>query len=206
MTIDELHQRLSDLDYLSIIGPLAGILPKRLSDPSIFVDGGESLRPPEMANSLSIGDGDSSSPEKMDLLLPEEKDVSDLGFVLSHLPPGIDHVELTGFFGRRLDHQLANLGVVHDFLLNGPAIVSFDETRSGWGLPADKSVSLMIQGPFSLFSLQPGHVEMRGQIKYELGRETVLAPLSSRGLSNNGLGEFTISSSVPVFVLPTTED
>lgn len=206
MTIDDFHQRLGNLEYLSIIGPLAQKLPKRLSDPSIFVDGGESLRQPEMTNSLSIGDGDSSSPEKMDLLLPEEKDVSDLGFVLSHLPPGIEHLEMTGFFGRRLDHQLANLGVVHEFLLKCSTVVSFDETRSGWGLPAAKPVSLNIQGPFSLFSLQRGHVDMKGQIKYELGRETVLSPLSSLGLSNSGLGEFTVSSSVPVFVLPSTED
>ena len=206
MTIDDIHQRLSGLEYLSIVGPLAEKLPKRLSDPSIFVDGGESLRHPEMTSSLNIGDGDSSSPEKMDLVLPEEKDISDLGFVLAILPSGLEELEMTGFFGRRLDHQLANLGVVHEFLLNCSAIVSFDETRSGWGLPAGGPVSLNIQGPFSLFSLQQGHVEMKGQIQYELGKETTLSPLSSLGLSNSGRGEFTISSSVPVFVLPSTKD
>ncbi len=154
-----------------------------------------------MENSISVGDGDSSSPQAMDLLLPTEKNVSDLGFVLRHLPPQINSLELCGFFGQRLDHQLANLGMIHEYLLQSPAIVLFDEARAGWGIAAKTDTVLNIQGPFSLFCLQPGRVEMTGQVRYKLTPETLLSPLSSRGLSNEGHGELHLVSDTPIFIL-----
>src|SRR3982750_1407403 len=107
---------LGSQSQISVVGPMLNRV-FTPSAPTIFVDGGTQFRPVGEKNNpirISVGDGDSGG-INLDVLLPKEKDYSDLAFVLSNLPPTVRHVELIGFLGGRRDHELFNFGEVHKF-------------------------------------------------------------------------------------------
>lgn len=207
MTINELQRRVRDLNYLVVIGPLANQIPKNLSRPTILIDGGHQFKTSLGSHeTISIGDGDSSSPENMDILLPEKKDISDLGFTLESLPLGIHFLELCGFFGHRLDHQLANFGCVHNWLSQQSAVVSFDEGRSGFAQSGGADHTMNHNGLFSVFSLLPNKIQISGEVEFPLITPTVIQPLSSHGLSNKASGSFQVHSELPIFILFSTNE
>ncbi|MBX3020310.1 MAG: hypothetical protein KF799_01430 [Bdellovibrionales bacterium] len=151
---------------------------------------------------VSVGDGDSAG-SSLDELLPADKDYSDLSFVLRSLPPSIREVTLLGFLGGRRDHELANLGEVNAFLQTRPGFARADLV----GPVGDRviafnrgSLELHIQSVFSVFVFQASGIEVSGLCKYPLSAETMLSPLSSRTLSNEGYGKVIITSSNPCFI------
>lgn len=191
------------LSSLTIIGPLAKSLPKALSSPTLFVDGAIKLRPkkPDMP-CFAVGDGDSSNPDLMDKLLPPKKDVSDLGYLLQTLPP-IPHVELWGFVGGRIDHQIAVWGEAHQYLLHSLGYISFDSGRSGYFFSGKKSHKVQVQEGFSLFSIEPNEFKIHGEVEYSVNQFMRINPLSSLGLSNTGFGSVELEARRPLLLIPS---
>ncbi|MCB0407515.1 MAG: hypothetical protein KDD34_04865, partial [Bdellovibrionales bacterium] len=180
-----LQDQIQHLKYICLIGPLTNVLPRHLSNPTLFVDGGVRWRQhaPHI-RSLSLGDGDSSSPELMDILLPENKSISDLGYALSAISgQALDSINLSGFVGERIDHQLAVFGEVHEFLRKNHTFISFDEGHTGFAFARKQPQTFCFEGGFSMFSMRPALVTLKGHIEYCLEQPQEILPFSSLGLS-----------------------
>jgi thiamine pyrophosphokinase len=210
----EFLNSLSDHHHVCLVGPLLGRSHVAVM-PTIYVDGGSDYRadggwagsqlgPPAEKSSIplvSIGDGDSAA-GRLDEVLPAHKDYSDLAFALRNLPQNIVAVEMLGFLGERRDHELANLGEVHAFLKTRAdfcrvEIHSASQTVFAF---ARGALTIDISGTFSVMMLEPTPVKIEGACEYKLGGDVVLPVASSRGLSNVGFGEVTITSDQPCFV------
>ncbi len=194
------HLNRTSLTAISLVGPLydAEFTP---AEPTVFIDGGSRFRPLQSDFPLiSVGDGDSGS-AVLDEILPSEKDYSDLAFVLRNLPAHVARLSLHGFSGGRLDHELANFGELHAFLLkrgNGqthlfaggrPSVVGFNSR-----------LEMNIQGIFSLLVLEPAEVRLTGDCKYKLTEPYKIFPCSSHGISNSGFGRVLAETSNPAFI------
>lgn len=171
--------------------------PHAAIEPTVYVDGGARFKAATSPRVplITLGDGDSGGP--MDEMLPAEKDYSDLAFVLRELPRHIDHVLLKGFLGGRRDHELANLGEVHQFLrrrTQGRA--EFDNVIHAF----IGNFELDINGVFSVLALETVSVTIQGACKYRLDGTSALEAASSHGVSNEGFGLVMFSSSKPCFI------
>ena len=190
----------------------------------IFVDGGIKLKerfyqkmeekglpaPP----GLGVGDADSAGEEwqkAFDYIFPSDKSVSDVALALKFVPPKTENLELWGFIGGRLDHQMIVLGELSSWLVDisehqnkqvqgkikdlhtEPALNEIDFLSSG-------KMSFEHQGTFSLLSLTPNEVQLQGRCRWPLKNSQILGSLSSLGLSNQANGKVTLSTSAPAFV------
>lgn len=184
---------------VTLVGPLIGA-PHAPVEPTVYVDGGARFKPPENAGppTITLGDGDSGG--EMDETLPVEKDYSDLAFVLRELPKNIEQLHMHGFLGGRRDHELANLGEVHQFLRKrGQARADlYGEKLTVTGFCGQLQID--INGLFSLIAFEASAVLLQGECKYKLDGTTVLDRVSSHGLSNEGSGLVMVQSSKPVFI------
>lgn len=184
-----------DHDQIHLVGPLAeaGL---RIREPVIFVDGGSQRR--EGGIGITVGDGDSSL-EKMDIELDPVKDYSDLAFALGLLGARFTTVTLSGFLGGRRDHELFNLGEVHHFLCSRPlrTRVLLDDELVGYGAG---QWEFTVRGTFSLATLAETAVSLSGECAYPIESGTVIKPLNSLGLSNEGDGIVVLGCAGPVFV------
>lgn len=197
MTWPAFLAQIQNCTEIQLVGPLYD-KPFRSSDPVIFVDGGARFRS-NGALSIAVGDGDSGT--ELDHLLPEEKDYSDLAFVLRGLPLSVRHLALHGFRGGRRDHEWAVFGEVNRFLTareestaeltaaDQPIVFGFRGTHTA-----------QIKGTFSVMALQPTKVRIAGECKYLFNG--TLEALSSHGLSNEGRGSITVAAEAPVFIFP----
>jgi thiamine pyrophosphokinase len=150
-----------------------------------------------------IGDGDSTSPERLAELatagvhvtrLPEAKDESDTELaVLDAIDAGATEITILGALGGpRLDHALANVGLLaHPRLLDRPARLLSDEARVSLvaapgpaGAVVDRSLRGRIGDLVSLLPVGEGVVGVttRG-LRYPL-RDEPLPAGPARGLSN----------------------
>ncbi len=169
----------------------------------IFVDGGLKHKKTvfkKAVNWLSIGDQDSGS-YKPQIKLKKNKDESDLFHALRLLPKNVSLVETYGLFPEqetRFDHRLFNLGEIYRvseksaqmFLLNDNEIL----------LPAGGH-SLDFKGKFSIVTFTKSKLKLTGKVKYPLKKKTTIDMLSSRTLSNEGLGEMTLETDKPVLLI-----
>lgn len=208
MTLEELKSRLDACSNPLLVGPLAKDLPLSQHDLTIFIDGGSQLSSRLQGQpTVSIGDGDSGESSRLDYKLPQEKDYSDLAFVLNHLPRKIKTMKLVGFIGGRIDHQLAVFGEVYYFLKVIEAEkVEFDDHVLTF---LDRGThKLNFFGRFSLMAFDPCEVLLTGNAKYTVQPKSVLQPLSSFGLSNIANGQFSIETSEPLLLIQgrATED
>ena len=170
------------------------------SYPVLFIDGGAAHQQHfKQHPSLSIGDGDSFSGH-LDIVLPKEKNLSDLRAGLDLLPSHIEEIYFLGLIGGRKDHEMINLGEIHHFLQRQqvPTQAYFDKDFQAI---QKGTYHFSHQGIFSLIALQETDVSLNGEIDYPLKESTPLEVLSSRGLSNYARGEFTISCDRPLFIL-----
>jgi thiamine pyrophosphokinase len=207
----EFIQKLTSETAVTLVGPLYDKLhlPK---NPTIYVDGGHHFRPAksEIETITSVGDGDSTNEnDPLDLLLPADKDFSDLSFALRALPPAISEIELLGFLGGRRDHELANLGEIHNHLSIAktkarrharfePSTANESRQRVLALSPGDWKVNA--SGEFSIFVLTHGEIEIEGDCRYPYKGE--FKTLSSHGLSNVASGTLIVRSpQVPLFVI-----
>lgn len=198
----EFLRSLSAFHEIAIVGPLHHA-PEEMLLPTVYVDGGARFKISNYAPAIVVGDGDSFCGPH-DELLPQEKDFSDLAFVLRQLPAHLSHLKLFGFLGGRRDHELANLGEVHRFLkqrqlLSKVEFFEGDERRIlavGAG-----TLKVELNGIFSIFTLERARIQMTGACHFTLENPTELSPLSSHGLSNKGHGSVTLSCDAPCFIL-----
>ena len=170
--------------------------------PSIFIDGGlnHGHYPFKHPSNFSLGDGDSRGPKAppLDIKLPENKDISDTGHAINHLPSGVQYLQLFGFLDGRRDHQLC----LYSLLLNWCA----KKDGRQWSMEgqvlgfSSGEHTLVLSGTFSLLTLTFCRLKITGQCRYPLTEETEISPLSDLCLSNIGHGEVTIWHSTPILL------
>lgn len=176
------------------------------SGPVILLDGavnGFTHKPP---NAVVIGDGDSCDQRKLDwidVLLPKEKDQSDLGYALDHhIPQEIQYLYALGMRGKRLDHELINLGELDRFLQQRNQLcVQWGENL--WALTSGQH-TFQIEGTFSLFAFTPNSIKISGAAAYPLQTWTEIR-LTSRGLSNRANGQVQIENQGVIFLYHSCE-
>jgi len=187
---------------VTLIGPMLTRTPRsgRLREPLVWVDGGADHRAPLFrdAPGVAVGDGDSAK-SRLDQYLPQEKDYSDLAFVLRRLPAQYTEVILFGFLGGRRDHELLNFGEAHRFLAGreAPTRLRFDQNVRAY---SKGEWQLHNHDAFSLAAIEPATVTLTGPCKYPIAEPTRIAPLSSFGLSNRSQGELVLCTDAPVFI------
>lgn len=210
MTWAEFLKDIADHDQITIVGPLFN-RPHQPVMATVYVDGGSDFRQAggwadRQAEELpfpvvSVGDGDSAV-GKLDEVLSADKNFSDLAFVLRSLPPNIATVDLLGFLGERRDHELANLGEIHQFLQTRVQRTTVHVHGSQQNILAFArgTVSIEIKGIFSVMVFEPEAVRISGDCRYKLEGDVVIPVASSLGLSNEANGTVTIKTSKPCFV------
>jgi thiamine pyrophosphokinase len=219
MTWADFLKNIADQDQVSLVGPLLNRAHHPVM-PTIYVDGGSNFRkdggwgtqePAADAFFLvSVGDGDSAS-GKLDEVLPAHKNYSDLAFVLRSLPESVVRVEMLGFLGGRRDHELANLGELHQFLRSRhmkTTVHVHGSGRGGGGGGGGESIvafshgklNFEICGLFSVMVFEAEAVRISGACEYKLAGDVVLPVASSVGLSNVGNGIVTVETVKPCFV------
>ncbi len=187
---------------LILIGPLLdNDQTYEFDEKVIFVDGGINFKNNIKVKDFdSIGDQDSTT-SSLNTVLDKNKDRSDLyhAFALAKLDDRPRELDLYGFIGGRLDHQLFNIGEAYQVLKQLEKI-----QRINFYLKEKKYLSVLQigenkifhEGQFSLSSIDECSIELTGNIKYTGTRN--LIPLSSQGLSNISYGEFKITSDQPI--------
>lgn len=194
-------QKNSILSYLKgfsskrvyVYGPLAK--KQEVKEPCFFIDGGVSLR--QKREGFSLGDGDSSKKEKMDVLFSEKKDFSDLSYLLDHLPPVYEEYFFSGFLGGRKDHEWTNLMCLSHFV---------KKHSSQTKLYLDQEAFFMNQGEarfrhsgvFSVWSMDEAELSIQGDVEYPYNGK--LKSYSSHGISNLASGEVYIQSSGMILI------
>ena len=189
---------LTSCSTLHLVGPMyEGETPFPYT-PALFVDGGAAFRPQKDEATLSVGDGDSFGAE-LDLMLPEKKNFSDLQYALSLVPAHMQTLYLHGFLGGRKDHELINLGEVVGAMKTHltETTVHFDEAITAF---PKGSHTFHQEGLFSLISLEENQITLQGACHYTLDETFTLKPLESRGLSNVGEGDITLTASAPILL------
>ena len=100
--------------------------------------------------------------------------------------PDFDEIYLHGFLGGRRDHELLNLGEAYHFLdgrgepahlLHGPCRRGIQRRQLGVSLPTDCS---------AWWCSLPARLTLSGQCRYPIAPDTLVKPVSSLGLSNQG--------------------
>lgn len=190
----EQYFRHSTHKKLTLVGPL---LEHKRTFPNttlVFVDGGTRFRHDK--EGFSVGDGD-SYPKSLDETLPQQKDFSDLAYVLNHAD-AFAEIEAWGFWGGRKDHELANLGEFHRFLKRQKkAEVQLPPHARGFSAG---EWNVNITELYSLLTLESNDIEMTGNTQYPVMPAQTFLPLSSFGISNQGSGEVIIRASRPFFL------
>lgn len=178
---------------INLVGPLS-TKQELLKGPILYIDGGVKHQQ-KFGAGFSLGDEDSSH-SPLDLQLPIEKDYSDFTFALRYLKD-FKEINCYGFTGGRLDHQLAVLGEVNQFLtMANICELKLDNQIIGTN---KKAISLNYHGTFSIFSFYETHFSIQGEVKYQ-AEKTLIKPFSSYTLSNIGKGHFQIEASDPFFI------
>jgi thiamine pyrophosphokinase len=202
---------------MSVIGPLltgdeANSRQTKLilenSDSLLYVDGGHNWRPQfsqvTHVPCLSIGDGDScDNQETLDLIFPTKKDRSDLGLALDHLAQQTKSITFLGFCSGRFDHELINLGVVNNYLMQNSHNVKATWYHHNKATRFSCTAGLHhfdFQDTFSLITLQEQNISISGAAKYCV-HHTQLNVLSDRGLSNQASGPFSIMAQKPFILI-----
>jgi thiamine pyrophosphokinase len=181
-----------------LVGPMGPALPSwAQAYPVLAIDGG-ARHCPRMQ--IWIGDGD-SNPETIEcahkFLFSPHKDQSDLALALGLLS---HQQKLTlhcwGLLGGRRDHELLNLGESLHFLQTHPGSRGIFYDHSGALAveclgPGEWEINR--EGVFSLVSFHEVRVKMTGDCTYPITQESLLLPVSSRGLSNWGRGKIHLT-------------
>ena len=168
-----LSSPLSRASRIIVVGPMVADLGEHLEQfpmppyPTLFIDGGNAHQHHFQGHpTLSIGDGD-SFPGTLDVLLPKNKNVSDLRAVLDLLSSKLVEIYFLGFSGGRKDHELINLGEIYQFLARqeGPCRAFFDKD---FHAIQKGTYNLSYQGIFSMLAFHNTRVTMQGLVDYPL--------------------------------------
>jgi len=208
-SLDDYLQRFTAIRRrVTLIGPVLTRAPRagKLREPIIWVDGGADHRAPMFRDrpGFAVGDGDSAK-SGLDQYLPQDKDYSDLAFVLRRIPQSYSEIVLLGFLGRRRDHELFNFGEAHQFLAGreSPTRLRFDHSVRAF---SKGEWPFHMHAPFSVAVFAPAMLSLTGACKFPIAPAREVAPVSSFGLSNLGQGEVTLRADGPVFVFDLAEE
>lgn len=193
-------------ENLVVIGPMlekGWLMPDFLkSMPQIAVDGGVWHSP---APVLWAGDGDSGFiPDAVPSFFKDDQNITDLSFCLG----GVScwtwaHLHAVGFSGGRRDHDLANLGEVHALMKERPHFeraTFYDHTsRPVIRMFNAGKHAVDVSGIFGLLCIEAATVSLSGDCEYKVAA-LKLAPLSGRGVSNQGRGVVEVVSDGPFIV------
>jgi thiamine pyrophosphokinase len=186
-------------EEIQIILPLAKNL-KKIPTAAFFVDGGVVHLPPDPSPYyFSLGDGDSSCENKMQLLFPRSKDYTDLELALALIPGYFKHVSLHGVWGKEKDHELANLGAINNFLISYSHIKNVHIDDRHFFLNSGNHLA-KIEGKFSLLVFQETTLNIKGNCQFTTGKNSLMGTLNGRGLSNIGAGEVEITLNKPALL------
>ncbi|MGZ3789753.1 MAG: hypothetical protein ACXVLQ_14585 [Bacteriovorax sp.] len=196
------HSRLLILGPLDIEARLIKSALKKVNPTLIvYIDGGlkheDKVPPSRHYSAISVGDGDSlESKTELNVILPREKEVSDLAFVINALLKSRINWTKISFLGfssfskeERFDHFIFNLGEIDRLIQKIPIAVDIDQRISI--LPPGKSV-FSYYGTFSIISLRSNEIKIGGNAHYLLKKWTKLPALTSLGLSNEARGKVVI--------------
>lgn len=177
----------------------------------VFIDGG-ALHEKKFGSFIKkhhltpayYGDGDSS--KKIMNHKKSDQNLSDLAFFLQNTLQKknikkYDRYLFLGFLGGRLDHELINLGEFFRFMkhfssLSAPQVHIEDKIEF---FPKGK-IETTLKGIFSVASFEKSTFKISGKCLYKTKSAITLPGLSSRGLSNIGMGVVKIESTTPVAV------
>ncbi len=179
------------------------------SVPHIAVDGGDRFA---FQPALVVGDGDSSGviPPSAPWIKKISMNETDLGFALQFLSTQLasaawKDLHLFGFLGLRRDHELAVIGELLKTMKERPhrsiARVYDDSLQLEFSVHNSGNHVFDHVGLFSVLSLEPSTMSLNGDCVYHL-KEQTMQPLSGRGVSNEGNGRFTVTSSGVFMMIP----
>lgn len=193
--VDRYLEQFDRQGTITLVGPMTPAA-VAVVEPVIFVDGGANWRQNRIG--LSVGDGDSSN-QPLDIVLNPHKDFSDLAFALDIIGQRFKRVNLIGFVGGRQDHQLLNFGAAAHFLhaRQQQTVLWFEQTIAAYSAGR---WAIEVHGTFSLIVFTTATVELSGDCKYPILPATIIEPVSSFGLSNQGHGVVTLDTGAPVFI------
>lgn len=188
-----------------LLGPMGPGLPQFLSDlPLLGVDGGARFTE---AMDVWVGDADSFTGEIHSPHIfrhPTGKDESDLALALRFFDgPRHYKLHLWGFLGGRKDHELFNLGEAMKFLSEqqeGQVLFYNEHGKIIFHALGSGHWKFTHIGIFSMGTLKKTAVKLTGACQYPISTTSILGPLSSLGLSNQGHGEMTLETEGPVFL------
>jgi|GEM_PF-1140427 len=187
------------LDRIELILPLAQDQ-KNLSGAIFFVDGGTKHLPSTQSPYFfSLGDGDSASLDKMQLLFPTAKDYTDLELALALIPAHLKKISIKGIWGGEKDHELANLGAINQFLIERKEVFSLFLDEKHYFLNRGTH-QISVTGKFSLLLLNENKIKIAGQCEFPIKEFSLMKSLSGRGISNVGSGAVTLSLSAPAIL------
>jgi thiamine pyrophosphokinase len=189
----------------TLVGPMGPHLPRAFMErPVLAVDGGANFT---SQVDLWIGDADSGSAPKDAVHVfthPMDKKHSDFALALALFEKGRPFkMHLWGFLGGRRDHELFNFGEARNFLESRPGshLIFYDlngAPRIEFFGAGDWSISH--QGLFSLGTLTPVKLGLSGECRWPIDQGTLVAPLSSFGLSNEATGKLRLINEGAVFL------
>ncbi len=189
----------------TFVGPMGPNLhPELEAYPILAVDGGAHY---STKIDVWVGDKDSFEGEvksEVSFSHPPAKDVSDLGLALHLLTHHLHYrLHFWGFLGGRKDHELFNLGEGLHFLERHPEsqiILYNDKKQISFHLLGEGHWKFKHEGLFSLGTLKPTKVKLKGDCRFPIKDALSLSPLSSFGLSNEAHGDIHLETKGPVFI------
>lgn len=200
-----LPSSLTNMTEWTFVGPMGPTVPETLLGyPLIAVDGGAYHSP-----RLDIWVGDADSYKEIvncphQFKHPTDKSQSDLALALAFFGENLLYkFHFWGFLGGRRDHELFNLGEALSYLDHHPEsqILFYGaDGKISFHLLGAGDWKFNHQGLFSLGTLKKVSVKLKGECRYPIPKSLYISPMSSLGLSNEGLGNITLSCDGPVFI------
>lgn len=167
--------------------------------PQVAVDGGVRFARDPV---LWAGDGDSSPAQPA--FFKRDQDMTDLRFCLDGIRGwSWEELHLFGFLGGRYGHTLANLGEIHGEMKRRPLFrraVFHDGLSPAIFFFCAGAHALSLHGLFSVLAIEETRVSIGGACLYAAD-ETLLPPLSGRGVSNRGEGLVSFQGDKPFMVV-----
>lgn len=184
-----------------ILGPLSlcdKTKPLSNIDLVIFVDGGLKHKPAfDHIKSVTIGDNDSALTDDSQFthLASKDKDYTDLELALEFLTNNTlpDNVILDGFYGERLDHQLAVFSSLSRFNTESDVKTIINYKHGLIELIKSSSHSFQHNGEFSIMPTSKQNIGINGNAKFKSNMK-VYSAYSGNLISNIASGKVEIKS------------
>jgi thiamine pyrophosphokinase len=193
--VQDFLKKLKKEQIISIIGPLASKV-KSNTNLILAVDGGAKFRPSKnrSKNYISLGDNDSYQGQ-LDILLPKNKDLSDLQFAFNFIGKNAQFIFMKGFISnkkeKRFDHLLSLFGTVFLHSKKYQSLIWIDDDLLM--LPKGEH-HINIHSGFGLITFEPTNISLTGKVKYAQKTKKKIMPLSSLAGSNLGSGLVKITN------------